>query len=192
MTVMSLEKRVTILETLLGIASNETQLNLAGSRPFSSSFPLVEAISKLEQRMSMLDSSNLDALRVKANTLRGELESAAKLKSPLTVENRALEAAKKVEDLVEKVTKIEAVAEDLRSARAALQQVRNGNYALSPSRRLASCCSVVAVPCHSAVRSCSGCARATYALDMPLNLPITCRCSRTRYKLIGRSGKQNT
>ena len=113
MTVMSLEKRVTILETLLGIASNETQLNLAGSRPFSSSFPLVEAISKLEQRMSMLDSSNLDALRVKANTLRGELESAAKLKSPLTVENRALEAAKKVEDLVEKVTKIEAVAEDL-------------------------------------------------------------------------------
>lgn len=113
MTVMSLEKRVTTLETLLGISSNETQLNLAGSKPFSSSFPLVDAISKLEQRMSMLDSNNLDQLRTKANTLRGELESAVKLKVPLTAENKALEAAKKVEDLVEVVGKMDTVIEDL-------------------------------------------------------------------------------
>jgi hypothetical protein len=131
MTVMSLEKRVTILETLLGIACNEQQLNLAGSKPFSSSFPLVEAIAKLEQRMSMLDSSNLDALRVKANTLRGELESAAKLKSPLTVENKALEAFKKVEDLVDKVHKIESVADDLPVLVVRLKTLENIHLAAS-------------------------------------------------------------
>ena len=46
-------------------------------------------------------------MRSKASNLRAELEVAAKAKGSSAVENRALEAAQKVDDLAVKITKVE-------------------------------------------------------------------------------------
>eukprot|EP01036_Dinobryon_divergens_P032556 gene32556-42172_t len=113
LSLVALERRVATLEALLGLSSNVLDLEASSGKPFSTSFPLIDAVSKMEQRLSMLDSSNLDSLRSKTSNLRAELEAAAKAKGSLALESKALESAQKVDDLVEKVTKIEAVSNEL-------------------------------------------------------------------------------
>lgn len=126
LSVLALEKRICTLETLLGIQSNILDSDIAIAKPFSPSFPLIDSISRIEQRVSMLDGSNLDALKVKANNLRIELEAIVKAKSSnLPLESRALEASQRVDDLIEKVGKVESVADSLPSLVVRLKTLEN-------------------------------------------------------------------
>ena len=91
-----LEQRVHQLETLLGGTSNlydSTGMNMStsGSGSISnisggggvsgviggakSPFPLVESVCRLEERLSLLDAAQLDALRVKCEATRVELDA---------------------------------------------------------------------------------------------------------------------
>ncbi len=82
-----LENRVFALETLLGSSSNAFDMesidiySKSGKIDNISVFPLVDCLSRLEQRVSMMDEGTLESLRAKANSLRIELEGAVREKS---------------------------------------------------------------------------------------------------------------
>lgn len=54
LSIVSLEKRICVLETLLGISSNVLDLESSTGKPFSSSFPLIDCVAKMEQRLAMV------------------------------------------------------------------------------------------------------------------------------------------
>lgn len=110
-----IEKRIFSLETLLGSVSNSLDMEaVLGIPPKSSVFPLVQTLSRLERKVSMMDESVLETLKQKSVSLRAELDALAKdrAKAPAS-EQKAIEAAKKVSDLYDRVQRIDAVADDL-------------------------------------------------------------------------------
>eukprot|EP01038_Epipyxis_sp_PR26KG_P014970 gene14970-20139_t len=115
--IIDLEKRVTILEAMLGLHSNLMDVdNTFGSKSIvQNSFPLVEALTRLEGRIAMLDPASLQTIGKNTKELKSDLEAALKAKSGAQDprERTAIEAAKRVEELYEKVQKVEAIAEDL-------------------------------------------------------------------------------
>ena len=111
--VVALERRVSALETMLGYASN--LLDTEGSSRSSggsSSFPLVETVSRLEKRVALLDPATLDTLRTKAGQLKSDLEAAQKIKGSAQ-EQQALAAAAKVDGLFERVERVRVAAEEV-------------------------------------------------------------------------------
>jgi hypothetical protein len=75
---LTLEKKITALETILGMEGNDLILNQsfsASSSSSSSSFPLLSTISRLEQKVSLLDPMNYENYRSKISFLKIELES---------------------------------------------------------------------------------------------------------------------
>ena len=111
---LSLERRVSALETMLGHASNvldcEGSLSLAQAA-HGGTFPLVDTIVRLERRVALLDPATLEMLRTKSAALRTDLEATQKLKGS-SQESQALEAARKVDDLFEQVERVKVVAEE--------------------------------------------------------------------------------
>jgi hypothetical protein len=77
---LTLEKKITSLETILGMEGNDSILSQSfsssvSSSSSSSSFPILSTISRLEQKVSLLDSVNYDSYRSKISFLKVELES---------------------------------------------------------------------------------------------------------------------
>lgn len=125
---LNLEKRIAGLESFLGHASNCADHHSSasgGSGNNNNQFPILDSLARLEHRVSMLDPENLEVLRARASALRAELESTTKSKGGLTTEQKAIEAAKKVEDLFELVHKVESVAEDLPALVIRLKTLEN-------------------------------------------------------------------
>jgi hypothetical protein len=113
---LRLEQRIHQLETVLGYSQNlaESTAHANNKQTLLSSYPLVETISRLEQRVSMVDTAHVESLRVKTATLKNDLDAVSKAKTTSSAsELKAVEAARKVEDLLVGVRKMEAVAEDL-------------------------------------------------------------------------------
>ena len=128
MNFVAIEKRISVLETLLGVGTsgyNGATKNNPEKVLLSGDIPLVSLLNKLERRLAMLDSTNLEILRNKVNTLRGELEYAVKMKSPLSVENKIITAAKKVEDLSKKLEKVDGVTDKLPELVVRLKTMEN-------------------------------------------------------------------
>lgn len=113
----SLERRVSLLESVLGSASNVLNVETVhGVAPKSRVFPLADAILALEQRMALLDEQNLDVLRNKAKALKIELEAVNKVgpaQSPADQKLAAEAVWKKVSDLGDKLKHVEGVADEL-------------------------------------------------------------------------------
>lgn len=117
---LALEQRVHTLETVLGYSHNSTDVAaaLSSGKTIAQSFPLMDTIAKLEQRVSMFDSVNLETLRAKTAALKADLEATLKLKSASGAGGAAdklAESVRKVDDLLESLKKVEVVAEDLPS-----------------------------------------------------------------------------
>jgi nuclear migration protein JNM1 len=114
--VVALERRVSALETMLGYASNlldtEGSARSSSSSSGSSSFPLVETVSRLEKRVALLDPATLDTLRTKAGQLKNDLEASQKIKGSAQ-EQQTLAAAAKVDGLFERVERVRVAAEEV-------------------------------------------------------------------------------
>lgn len=107
---LELENRVYKLEALLG----------ADSSSLSTHQPLLKMISHLEQRISLLSPEQIDAVRVKANSLKLDIEAttskSSKSSSSTQIDcNLMIESLKKVELLSEQIDKVESVAEEIPS-----------------------------------------------------------------------------
>lgn len=111
---LSLEKRVAALETTLGYSSNlldtEGSLSLAQAS-LGGTFPLVDAIVRLERRVALLDPPTLDLLRTKSAALRADLEATGKLKSA-SHEGQALETARRVDEALAQLERVRVVADE--------------------------------------------------------------------------------
>jgi len=117
---IALEKRLFYLETVLGSSSNvmdvESAASAGGALGISSSSgtPLVETLARLERRVALLDTVTLDAIRVKAGTLKTDLEAAAKAnRGGSTSDARILEAAQRLDELNTKAQRIDSIASDI-------------------------------------------------------------------------------
>ena len=115
---VSLARRVSLLEAVLGSASNVLDVeSVYGVVARNRVFPLADSILGLEQRLSLLDEQNLDVLRNKAKALRIELEAVNKVTmNPQSLAEQRVAAEnswKKVADLHDKLKRVESTADDL-------------------------------------------------------------------------------
>jgi len=115
--VVALERRVSALETVLGHASNmldsDNYSHRGGLGAASGTFPLVDAVMRLDRRLSLADPSVIDALRAKAAQLKTELEGVSKAKAASSSQDlQAVEMAKKVDELYERVERVRVVADE--------------------------------------------------------------------------------
>ena len=120
----SLERRVFSLETLLGSSSNvldmENTSNSSSNNHIknllvSSPFPVIDTLARLEKMVNLLDDRKLESLRTKAKAVYVELEAMTKEKSrsATSVEQKAIDAALKVDHLASKAQNLEAISSDL-------------------------------------------------------------------------------
>ena len=115
---VSLARRVSVLEAVLGSASNVLDVeSVYGVVARNKVFPLADSILGLEQRLALFDEHNLDVLRNKAKALRIELEAVNKISSaPQSLAEQRVAAEngwKRVSDLHDKLKRVEATADDL-------------------------------------------------------------------------------
>jgi len=108
---ISLERKVHHLETLLGSAANNNDVTSSGKS--TSPFPLADAVSRLEERVALLDITELEALRVKCEAVRSEIETTIKSKSTLAAESKIAEATKQLSSLLSLVDRVDGVVQDL-------------------------------------------------------------------------------
>lgn len=111
---LKLERRVHYLETILGSAGNFNDINAASSagKP-TCPFPLLDAVSRLEERVTLLDVSELENIRAKCESVRNELDATLKSKSTLATESKIIDAAKQLSGLIGVADRVDAVAADL-------------------------------------------------------------------------------
>jgi len=116
------EKRLFSLETLLGAASNAIDIESAITGDYDNNkrisiFPLVEAVARMEKKVDALDEKTLESIRIKAATVRTELEAMNREKSrgATATEQKAIDAAARINDLIERSKRVDAVASDLPS-----------------------------------------------------------------------------
>jgi len=113
--VVQLERRIHRLESFLGSMSNQHSVSSAYSlqRTSSSShggspFPILDSIARLEDKLSLLDLKEIDALRTALDGLKIDLETALRPK-----ESRLVETFRGLAGLVQLVDKVDAAADDL-------------------------------------------------------------------------------
>jgi hypothetical protein len=121
---VQLEKRVAAMESLLGPSTNTI------SKDTSSTTSLVNTIELLEQKVSTMDTSALDALRAKASSLKADLDNMNKglpgtkaTKGKVSggadamgaSEIRLLDAAAQLVEVREGLASVQPVADDLPS-----------------------------------------------------------------------------
>lgn len=107
--IISLERKVHHLETLLGSAANNNDVASSSRSPF----PLADAVTRLEERVALLDTAELEALRAKCEAVRSEIESTIKSKSTLAAESKIAEATKQLSSLLGLVDRVDGVVQDL-------------------------------------------------------------------------------
>lgn len=111
---ITLERRVHHLETILGSAGNINDISSAVSfNKTTCPFPLLETVSRLEDRVSLLDVAELESIRAKCDSVRSELDATLKSKSTLATESKIVDAAKQLTGLIGVVDRVDAVAGDL-------------------------------------------------------------------------------
>ena len=108
--IISLERKVYQLETLLGSTSNLHDISSAGK---TGPFPLAEVVSRLEERVALLDVSELEELRKKCESVRHELETTIKSRSTMAAESKVLDATKQLSGLLALVDRVDGVVNDL-------------------------------------------------------------------------------
>lgn len=120
-----LERRIHRLESCLGSVSNLTAVSsshsLLSSRPSSSHhLPIIDALARLEDRLSLLDPKELDATRAALDGLKVDLEQATTTATTTATsaalkpkESRLVEAYRGLTGLVQLVDKVDAAADDL-------------------------------------------------------------------------------
>lgn len=123
-TFMALEQRVYRLETMLGIHSNYLDLQgltTTGTNNETSGgmIPLVQIVTRLEQRLALLDSATLDSLRGKIVSLKNEISTATAGSGGSNSNNnnetlmKVFDAMKKLDYLFDNMTKIDAIVDEL-------------------------------------------------------------------------------
>ena len=115
-----LERRIHRLESCLGSVSNLTAVSSSHSTPLQrvsssrhgSLIPIIDAVARLEDKLSLLDLKEVDATRAALEGLRVDLEqtTAAALTAK---ESRLVEAFRGLTGLLQLVDKVEAVADDV-------------------------------------------------------------------------------
>lgn len=115
-----LERRIHRLESCLGSVSNltavssshSTSLQRVSSSRHGSLVPIIDAVARLEDKLSLLDLKEIDATRAALEGLRVDLEqtTAAALTAK---EGRLVEACRGLSGLVQLVDKVDAVADDV-------------------------------------------------------------------------------
>jgi len=115
-----LERRIHRLESCLGSVSNltavssshSTSLQRVSSSRHGSLIPIIDAVARLEDKLSLLDLKEVDATRAALEGLRVDLEqtTAAALTAK---ESRLVEAFRGLTGLLQLVDKVEAVADDV-------------------------------------------------------------------------------
>ena len=112
-----LERRIHRLESCLGSVSNLTAVSSSHSTSLqrvssSSLIPIIDAVARLEDKLSLLDLKEVDATRAALEGLRVDLEqtTAAALTAK---ESRLVEAFRGLTSLLQLVDKVEAVADDV-------------------------------------------------------------------------------
>ena len=120
--VVLLEQRLHRLETLLGSTGNLGDVSSAtGSSSGSVAlgggkscpYPLLDAVRRLEERVTLLGLGELETLRAKCEAVRNELDTTLKSKSALSAEAKVAEATRQLAGLLAVVDKVDAVAADL-------------------------------------------------------------------------------
>lgn len=107
---LQVEHRIHRLETLLGIHHNT---NTANSDSHMLTLPLMQIVTKLEQKVALVDTHALDQLKAKVHALNVELNSGVSSSAGAGEVSKALESVKKIDHLLDQVSKLEAVLEDL-------------------------------------------------------------------------------
>jgi hypothetical protein len=118
---LTLEKKISYLETLLGMELNEKNilessslLNDSGIHAGSSNnvFPIVSTINKLEQKVNLLDNTSLDQLRSKLSSFKHELETiSSSISSEVTVKKGDSSSETQSMKLVDIYSKVQSFLE---------------------------------------------------------------------------------
>eukprot|EP00981_Chlorochromonas_danica_P000956 scaffold229_cov155-Ochromonas_danica.AAC.4 len=142
---LELERRIHRLETLLGQQSNNFDCYSSSSSSTGNPshckdlFPVMETLSNLERKLSLLDPQTIESIRAKTNLLKWELESLAGKKKDGAVavgaqEAKGLEVMRKVEDLVGQVGKVRAIADDLPALVLRLKTLETTHWAAASAQ----------------------------------------------------------
>lgn len=110
--IIIIEKRLRLLEQLLGYSSNVLDNNnVMNSNQTSKIFPLLDTVSILEGKSSYLESNNIDSLKIKIFSLKKELESSSirdsKISKISILDQKATEYINKIEDVKKNLEQIE-------------------------------------------------------------------------------------
>jgi hypothetical protein len=129
----SLEARVFGLESLLGSTANVLDMEslvassegggVGNSSGRKANFPLIDCLSRLERRVEKFDERFLESLRSKATTVRSELEAMnrERTRGATSAEQKAIDAASRVEDLHERARRVESLVTELPALLVRLQ-----------------------------------------------------------------------
>jgi hypothetical protein len=117
-SVTELEKRLFTLESMLGTTSNLLDIESVGDgyeETRGSVFPLVDCVARMERRVDTLDERTLESIRNKAIAVQSELEAMNREKGrgASVAEQKAMDAAAAVDDLVKRAKRADAVAKEV-------------------------------------------------------------------------------
>jgi hypothetical protein len=110
--VINTEKRLRLLEQLLGYSSNILDNNMNSQMKYV--YPLLDTVSILEGKSAYLEQSNIDNLKMKVYSLKKELETSlsirdTKINKISVLDQKAVEYINKIDDIKKKVDQIENV-----------------------------------------------------------------------------------
>lgn len=137
-SISSLESRIFILETFLGNdATNSSSFDISdfssslnSTKSASTSLPYLDMLSKVEGKLSLIDSSNLDTVKLKLSSVRLDLETINKSKNAIT-DDKVWNGVKKVDDIIAWIKSVESFNEDLPQLLMRLKTLENTHIAAS-------------------------------------------------------------
>mmetsp|Transcript_31798 Transcript_31798/g.53644 ORF Transcript_31798/g.53644 Transcript_31798/m.53644 type:complete len:438 (+) Transcript_31798:76-1389(+) len=94
------------------MASNDA-ISLFGVNNTTRVFPLLDALTQLEQRVALLDPTSIETIKSKCNSLKSELETTLKSKSQITAEGKVVDAKAQLSELISTMQQVQTVAADL-------------------------------------------------------------------------------
>jgi len=135
-SVSELEKRLFAMESMLGLTSNLLDMESVGDgyeEARGGIFPLVDTVARLERRVDTLDERTLESIRSKAAAVQTELEAMNREKGrgASSAEQKAIDAAAVVEDLVKRAKRADAVAKEVPPLLVRLKTLENTHAAAS-------------------------------------------------------------
>lgn len=108
--VIDIEKRLEVLEQLLGYSSNTLDNKTSQMK---SVYPILDIASTLEGKSAYLEQGNIDSLKMKVYSLRKELESSSirdtKINKISILDQKSTEYITKVDDMKKQIDQIENI-----------------------------------------------------------------------------------